>query len=335
MGSGFYPSKQPNCLCDRPDVCGNVFSGRALRERQQRAPERHVDDTQSSDRAGQPRRGVPVRRRRAQGRAHLGAENHGVKPLDFPLLSDEHIAPDVVDGLRARGCDLRTAWEERLIGRPDVDVLERATHQGRVVVTHDIDSSDGPVAPVRQRMCQASQPPPRSTMSVRTIDRSALAFATRLLSARQEGKGLLLRQSRFGNQGFDMCCGTPRLMHMEVRVTHPDLELKLSDLAPRSGADELVQDALAAYFDEIGTLRSTLEARYDDLKNGRAQPIHGEEAFARPKAKKRRAPQRTGEAASRYILTRSPISTTSVSSSRLTTSPAPTASSTCVETWLP
>jgi predicted nuclease of predicted toxin-antitoxin system len=61
-----------------------------------------------------------------------------VKPLDFPLLSDENIAPDVVAGLRARGCDLRTAWDERLIGRPDVDVLERATSQGRVVVTHDL-----------------------------------------------------------------------------------------------------------------------------------------------------------------------------------------------------
>jgi predicted nuclease of predicted toxin-antitoxin system len=61
-----------------------------------------------------------------------------VKPLDFPLLSDENIAPDVVHGLRARGCDLRTAWDEQLIGRPDVDVLECATRQRRVVVTHDL-----------------------------------------------------------------------------------------------------------------------------------------------------------------------------------------------------
>ncbi len=61
-----------------------------------------------------------------------------MKPLDFPLLSDENIHPDVVDGLRARGCDLRTAWDEQLIGRPDVDVLERATSQRRVVVTHDL-----------------------------------------------------------------------------------------------------------------------------------------------------------------------------------------------------
>ena len=59
-------------------------------------------------------------------------------PLDFPLLTDENIAPEVVAGLRARGLDLRTAWDEQLIGRPDVDVLERATAQGRVVITHDL-----------------------------------------------------------------------------------------------------------------------------------------------------------------------------------------------------
>jgi len=61
-----------------------------------------------------------------------------VKPLDFPLLSDENIAPDVVSGLLARGCDVRTAFEEDLIGRPDRDVLNRATTQNRVVVTHDL-----------------------------------------------------------------------------------------------------------------------------------------------------------------------------------------------------
>ena len=61
-----------------------------------------------------------------------------MKPLDFPLISDENIGPSVVAGLRARGCDLRTAGEEQLIGRPDVAVLERATSQGRVVITHDL-----------------------------------------------------------------------------------------------------------------------------------------------------------------------------------------------------
>ena len=59
-------------------------------------------------------------------------------PLDFPLLTDENIAPAVVAGLRARGLDLRTAWDEQLIGRTDVDILERASAQGRVILTHDL-----------------------------------------------------------------------------------------------------------------------------------------------------------------------------------------------------
>ena len=61
-----------------------------------------------------------------------------MKPLDFPLLIDENIGPDVVEGLRGRGCDLRTVSDERLLGRSDVEVLERATDQRRVVVTHDL-----------------------------------------------------------------------------------------------------------------------------------------------------------------------------------------------------
>ena len=61
-----------------------------------------------------------------------------MKPLEFPLLSDENIVPDVVVGLRARGCDVRTAEEEQLMGRPDVEVLDRATAHRRVVVTHDL-----------------------------------------------------------------------------------------------------------------------------------------------------------------------------------------------------
>ena len=36
---------------------------------------------------------------------------------------------------------------------------------------------------------------------------------------------------------------------------------------------------------ELATLRSTLDSRYDDLKSGRVQPIDGDEAAARLKAK--------------------------------------------------
>jgi hypothetical protein len=61
-----------------------------------------------------------------------------VRPLDFPLLTDENIAADVVAGLRARAYDVRSTEEERLIGRGDGDILERATALHRVVVTHDL-----------------------------------------------------------------------------------------------------------------------------------------------------------------------------------------------------
>ena len=61
-----------------------------------------------------------------------------MRPLDFPLLTDENIVADVVAGLRARGCDVQSANEEQLIGRRDGEVLERATALHRGMVTHDL-----------------------------------------------------------------------------------------------------------------------------------------------------------------------------------------------------
>ena len=65
---------------------------------------------------------------------------------------------------------------------------------------------------------------------------------------------------------------------MEVYFA-PDVEKKLNDLVAQSGrgADELLQDALVGYFDEVVQTREML--------NGRVKPIDGEEAFARLKAK--------------------------------------------------
>ena len=78
----------------------------------------------------------------------------------------------------------------------------------------------------------------------------------------------------------------PILKAMEVHFT-PDVEKKLNDLAAQSGrgTDELLQDALAGYFDELVQTRDMLNSRYDELKSGRVKPIDGEEAFARLKAK--------------------------------------------------
>ena len=69
---------------------------------------------------------------------------------------------------------------------------------------------------------------------------------------------------------------------MEVRFA-PELEAKLNELAATTGrpADELVQDVIAGYVDELAEVRNMLESRYDDIKSGRVQPIDGEEAFER------------------------------------------------------
>ena len=73
---------------------------------------------------------------------------------------------------------------------------------------------------------------------------------------------------------------------MEVHFT-PETEKKLKDLAAQSGrgTDDLVEDAMAGYFDEVRQVREALNSRYDELENGRAKPIDGEEAFSRLKAK--------------------------------------------------
>jgi hypothetical protein len=73
---------------------------------------------------------------------------------------------------------------------------------------------------------------------------------------------------------------------MEVHFA-PDVEKKLNDLAAQSGraTDEVLQDALAGYFDELVETRDMLDSRYDDLKSGTVTPIDGEEAFARLKGK--------------------------------------------------
>lgn len=76
--------------------------------------------------------------------------------------------------------------------------------------------------------------------------------------------------------------GEPMIIHLS-----PDLEAKLNALAAQTGRapDELAQDALARYLDELAELRATLDSRYDDIKSGRVQAMDGEEAFARLRAK--------------------------------------------------
>ncbi|HEX4339022.1 MAG TPA: DUF5615 family PIN-like protein [Polyangiaceae bacterium] len=61
-----------------------------------------------------------------------------MRPLDWPLLADENIHPDVVSGLRAKGKDVRSICE-RGFGLDDRDVLRAAHADKRVVLTHDAD----------------------------------------------------------------------------------------------------------------------------------------------------------------------------------------------------
>lgn len=70
--------------------------------------------------------------------------------------------------------------------------------------------------------------------------------------------------------------------HMEVNL-QPDLEAKLNQLSVETGRakDELVQDAMAGYFDELARVREMLDRRYDDIESGRVKPIGGEEFFER------------------------------------------------------
>lgn len=73
----------------------------------------------------------------------------------------------------------------------------------------------------------------------------------------------------------------------------PDLEAKLDQLSAETGRakEELVQDAMAGYLDELSQVRDTLSARYDDIKSGRTKPLDGEEVFARLRQKKSEHPR--------------------------------------------
>jgi hypothetical protein len=69
---------------------------------------------------------------------------------------------------------------------------------------------------------------------------------------------------------------------MEVYF-NPDVQAKLDQMARESGrpCDELVEDAVIGYFDELAHTREMLEQRFDDLESGRVKPIDGEEAYRR------------------------------------------------------
>jgi predicted DNA-binding protein len=79
---------------------------------------------------------------------------------------------------------------------------------------------------------------------------------------------------------------------MELHL-RPETESRIHELAAQTGraANELVEDAMAGYLQELAQTREMLDSRYDDLKSGRLKPRDGEEAFAelREKSEARRS----------------------------------------------
>lgn len=79
---------------------------------------------------------------------------------------------------------------------------------------------------------------------------------------------------------------------MEVNF-RPETESRIQELAAKTGRapDDLVEDAMAGYLQEVAQTREMLDGRYDDLESGRVKPVDGEEAFAelRRKSQQRRA----------------------------------------------
>jgi predicted transcriptional regulator len=69
---------------------------------------------------------------------------------------------------------------------------------------------------------------------------------------------------------------------MEVHLK-PETVSRLQELAAKTGRapDELLEDAIAGYLQELALVRDMLDGRYDDIKTGRVQPLDGEEAIAR------------------------------------------------------
>jgi len=80
---------------------------------------------------------------------------------------------------------------------------------------------------------------------------------------------------------------------MEVHL-RPETESRLQELATKSGRapNDLIEDAMTAYLQELSQARGMLDSRYDDLKSGCVQPVDGEEAFAKLRRKSEDDPRR-------------------------------------------
>jgi hypothetical protein len=62
---------------------------------------------------------------------------------------------------------------------------------------------------------------------------------------------------------------------MDLHLNNPDLQAKIDRWVAETGRhpDELAEDAVAGYFEELAQTREMLNSRYDDLKSGKVKPI--------------------------------------------------------------
>ena len=67
---------------------------------------------------------------------------------------------------------------------------------------------------------------------------------------------------------------------MEVHFK-ADVQAKLEQMSRESGrpSDELVEDAVVGYFDELAHVREMLSRRFEDLDSGKVKTMDGEEAY--------------------------------------------------------
>jgi len=62
-----------------------------------------------------------------------------VRALDFPILADENVHPEVIEFLRKAGLEVDSIAVQGNFGLSDSEVLQQATEAGRIVLTHDSD----------------------------------------------------------------------------------------------------------------------------------------------------------------------------------------------------
>jgi len=67
---------------------------------------------------------------------------------------------------------------------------------------------------------------------------------------------------------------------MDLRL-EPGLAAKVEQWSAQTGrpAGDLIEDAMAGYFNELGELRTMLDSRYDEIVSGKVQLVDGAEAY--------------------------------------------------------